>query len=92
MFPAVKNGFRYRLHVKDLPGVNPIVVFTQIQICDFYTRSFWHGHEGANIISFQKHELNGGFIKIGTNITNDTNAEKTLKDSGWNVIKVWNVN
>jgi len=27
--------------------------------------------------------------KIGTNISNDVNAESLLKAAGWNVIKVW---
>ena len=38
------NGFRYRLHVKDLPG-KPDIVLPKYRTVIFVHGCFWHGHE-----------------------------------------------
>ena len=40
-----KNGFRYRLHVKNLPG-KPDIVLPKYKNRDICTRLLLHGHEG----------------------------------------------
>jgi DNA mismatch endonuclease (patch repair protein) len=83
-----KNGFRYRLHVKDLPG-KPDIVLPKYKTVIFIHGCFWHGHEGCKYYVVPKTRTEWWLHKIGTNTTNDANAEKTLKDSGWNILKIW---
>ena len=40
------HGFRYRLHVKDLPG-KPDLVLPKYKTVIFIHGCFWHGHENC---------------------------------------------
>lgn len=83
-----KNGFRYRLHVKDLPG-KPDIVLPKYKTVIFIHGCFWHGHEGCKYYVVPKTRTEWWLNKIGTNTTNDINAENLLKAAGWNIIKIW---
>jgi DNA mismatch endonuclease (patch repair protein) len=83
-----KNGFRYRLHVKDMPG-KPDIVLPKYKTVIFIHGCFWHGHEGCKYYVVPKTRTEWWLNKIGTNIGNGTNAENTLKEAGWNIIKIW---
>ena len=83
-----KNGFRYRLHVKDLPG-KPDIVLPKYKTVIFIHGCFWHGHQGCKYFVVPKTRTEWWLNKIGTNIANDANAETQLKAAGWNIIKIW---
>jgi len=83
-----KNGFRYRLHVKNLPG-KPDIVLPKYKTVIFIHGCFWHGHEGCKYFVVPKTRTEWWLHKIGTNITNDTNAEVALIDFGWKIARVW---
>jgi len=83
-----KNGFRYRLHVKDMPG-KPDIVLPKYKTVVFIHGCFWHGHEGCKYYVVPKTRTEWWLNKINGNINNDTNAEKTLKANGWNIITLW---
>jgi len=83
-----KHGFRYRLHVKDLPG-KPDIVLPKYKTVIFIHGCFWHGHEGCKYYVIPKTRTEWWLHKIQGNATNDTNAESQLKSSGWNIIKIW---
>jgi len=83
-----KNGFRYRLHVKDMPG-KPDIVLPKYKTVIFIHGCFWHGHEGCKYYVVPKTRTEWWLNKIGTNIANDANAEEALKAAGWNIIKIW---
>jgi len=83
-----KNGFRYRLHVKDMPG-KPDIVLPKYKTVIFVHGCFWHGHQGCKYYVVPKTRTEWWLHKIGNNITHDANAERLLKAAGWNVIKVW---
>ncbi|HAL83407.1 MAG TPA: very short patch repair endonuclease [Mucilaginibacter sp.] len=83
-----KNGFRYRLHVKDMPG-KPDIVLPKYKTVIFVHGCFWHGHEGCKYYVVPKTRTEWWLNKIGNNITNNANAERLLKAAEWNVIKVW---
>ncbi|MES2112511.1 MAG: DNA mismatch endonuclease Vsr [Bacteroidota bacterium] len=83
-----KNGFRYRLHVKTLPG-KPDIVLPKYKTVIFIHGCFWHGHEGCRYYVVPKTRTEWWLNKINGNITNDNNAEAVLKDAGWNIITLW---
>lgn len=83
-----KNGFRYRLHVKNLPG-KPDIVLPKYKTAIFIHGCFWHGHEGCKYYVIPKTRTEWWLNKIGNNITNDTNSEILMKEAGWNIIKIW---
>jgi len=83
-----KNGFRYRLHVKNLPG-KPDIVLPKYKTVIFIHGCFWHGHEGCRYYVVPKTRTEWWLNKINGNITNDNNAQAVLKDAGWNIITLW---
>jgi DNA mismatch endonuclease (patch repair protein) len=83
-----KNGFRYRLHVKDMPG-KPDIVLPKYKTIIFIHGCFWHGHEGCRYYVVPKTRTEWWLNKINVNIANDSIAESNLKELGWNIIKIW---
>lgn len=83
-----KNGFRFRLHVKDLPG-KPDIVLPKYKTVIFVHGCFWHGHEGCRYYVVPKTRTEWWVKKLGANKTNDSVANKSLKLSGWTVICIW---
>lgn len=83
-----KNGFRYRLHVKDMPG-KPDIVLPKYKTVIFIHGCFWHGHEGCRYYVVPKTRTEWWLNKINGNIFNDTKAETALKIVGWRVVKIW---
>jgi DNA mismatch endonuclease (patch repair protein) len=86
-----KNGFRYRLHVKDMPG-KPDIVLPKYKTVIFIHGCFWHGHEGCKKAALPQTRREWWETKINYNIKNDTNAESLLTASGWKVITIWQCN
>lgn len=82
------EGFRFRLHVPDLPG-RPDVVLPKHQTVIFVHGCFWHSHPGCpraftpatNVEFWQK--------KLGANPPRDARNEQALRDEGWRVLVVW---
>jgi DNA mismatch endonuclease, patch repair protein len=82
------NGFRYRLHVKDLPG-KPDIVLPKYKTVIFVHGCFWHGHKDCKYFIVPKTRTEWWLTKINSNIVNDTKASKALKKEGWNIIYLW---
>ncbi len=53
------NGFRYRLHVKKLPG-KPDLVLPKYNSVIFVHGCFWHVHEGCRYFKIPETKTNGG--------------------------------
>ena len=51
------NGFRYRLHVKDIPG-KPDIVLPKYKTVIFIHDYLWH--TGCKFLLYRKQEQNGG--------------------------------
>jgi DNA mismatch endonuclease (patch repair protein) len=83
-----KIGFRYRLHVKELPG-KPDIVLPKFKTVIFIHGCFWHGHEECRYYVVPKTRTEWWLEKIGKNTSNDTNAANLLKAAGWNVVTIW---
>jgi DNA mismatch endonuclease, patch repair protein len=82
------NGFRYRLHVKDLPG-KPDIVLPKYKTVIFVHGCFWHGHEGCKYYVVPKTKTEWWLNKINGNIVNDNKAEQALKINGWKIVTLW---
>ena len=80
-------GFRYRLHVKDLPG-KPDLVFPAAKAVLFVHGCFWHGHD-CPLFRWPKTRADFWQIKIGRNQSNDQKHLAALRDAGWRVAIVW---
>ncbi len=81
------TGYRYRLHIKKLPG-SPDIVFVGRKKAIFVHGCFWHGHEcraGRRPQSRQEYWL----PKIARNQERDAAAIRQLHRMGWNTLVVW---
>lgn len=82
------QGFRYRIHVKDLPG-KPDIVLPKYKTVIFIQGCFWHGHGGCKYYVIPKTRTEWWFDKINKNKTKDQTSSQILKDNGWNIIEIW---
>ena len=82
------NGFRYRLHVKGLPG-KPDIVLPKYKTVVFVHGCFWHGHQHCRYYVVPKTKTAWWTEKINKNIENDEKAHGLLTQSRWKVITVW---
>jgi len=82
------QGFRYRLHLKTLPG-KPDIVLPKYKVVIFVNGCFWHGHADCKYYVVPKTRTDWWLNKITTNIKNDRLATSELLAGGWKVIDVW---
>ena len=75
------QGYRYRLHVKTLPG-KPDIVLPRYKTVILIHGCFWHGHEGCRYYVVPKTRTEWWLNKINRNKENDSNAVKALKKDG----------
>lgn len=79
------KGFRYRLHVKNLPG-KPDLVLPKYKTIIFINGCFWHGHENCKYYVIPKTRTEWWVQKIMDTQTRDQFAKKELEKLGWNTI------
>ena len=82
------RGFRYRLHVKELPG-KPDIVLPKYKTAIFVNGCFWHGHEGCKDFVIPKSNTAFWYQKIMRNKKRDSQDVVALISSGWRVITIW---
>jgi len=81
------RGFRFRLHVKDLPG-KPDIVLPRYKAIVLVHGCFWHGH-GCRLFKWPSDRAEFWRLKIERNRANDQNALTSLVEAGWRVALVW---
>lgn len=81
-------GFRYRLHVKQLPG-KPDVVFPKYRAVLFVHGCFWHGHACARGARLPKTNAAYWRAKIARNVERDRSAVVALQRHNWFVKISW---
>lgn len=82
------KGFRYRTHVKNLPG-KPDIVLPKYRTVIFVHGCFWHGHEGCKYFVVPKTRTDWWLNKINTNKLNDVKSVSLLKEDHWKIIILW---
>jgi DNA mismatch endonuclease (patch repair protein) len=83
-----RNGYRYRLHRKDLPG-KPDLVFPSRRIALFVHGCFWHGHSCKRGDRIPATNVEYWREKIDRNQRRDTTNRVLLRELGWTPVVVW---
>lgn len=82
-----RHGFRFRLHVSDLPG-KPDIVLPRYHAIIFVHGCFWHGHD-CSLFKWARTRPDFWREKIGRNQANDNRVKAALLADGWRVGIVW---
>ena len=80
-------GFRFRLHVADLPG-NPDLVFPRLRKIIDVRGCFWHLH-GCPRCRIPSSRRSYWLAKLMRNAGRDKESVKALRREGWKVLVVW---
>jgi len=81
------RGFRYRLHVKGLPG-KPDVVLPRYRTVIQVRGCFWHGHD-CRVSHKPKSNKEYWGPKIARNMDRDNETDRALRELGWHVECIW---
>ena len=81
-------GYRFRLHMKDLPG-NPDIVLKKYKTVIFVNGCFWHRHPNCKYASIPKTRPEFWSQKFKSNVERDNNNYIKIKNLGWKYIVVW---
>ena len=81
-----KDGVKFEAHPKDILG-HPDFVIRRKKICVFLDSDFWHGWQYPR----WKHKLKNDWWreKIERNRRRDDRVTRTLRRSGWSVVRIW---
>ncbi len=82
-----KAGFRYRLHVKELPG-KPDIVLPKYRTVIFVHGCFWHMHD-CKYFKWPKTRSDFWKEKIQKNVERDQRAYDLLETMDWHVMLIW---
>lgn len=82
------QGYRYRLHAKDLPGT-PDLLFRSRHLAIFVNGCFWHSHSCPN--GTHKPATNAEFWKTkrSRTVERDQQVLERLAGLGWRTFTVW---
>jgi DNA mismatch endonuclease, patch repair protein len=82
------NGFRFRIHRKDLPG-SPDIVLPKYKTVIFVNGCFWHRHEGCKRCTTPSTNQEYWIRKFENNKERDKGNYTKLNALGWRVIVAW---
>jgi DNA mismatch endonuclease (patch repair protein) len=82
-----RAGYRYRLHIRTLPG-SPDIVLSRFRVAVFVHGCFWHGHTCPR---GQRPQTNVDFwnAKLNQNLSRDRVNQLALQKAGWHVFIIW---
>ena len=81
------QGFRYRLHAKELPG-KPDILLPRYRAAILVHGCFWHGHD-CHLFRLPGTRTEFWSEKINSNRRRDAIAHERLLEQGWRVLTVW---
>jgi DNA mismatch endonuclease, patch repair protein len=81
------HGYRYRLHVRALPG-RPDIVLRKWDTAILINGCFWHGHDCARF-AWPGTRSQFWRQKISGNIERDERNRNALLSAGWRVCTLW---
>jgi len=83
-----RQGFRFRLHAKTLPG-HPDIVLPKYKTVVEVRGCFWHRHKGCHRATTPRSNLDYWLQKFDKNIKRDRENEQVLNAKGWKYLVVW---
>lgn len=83
-----RQGFRYRINTKKLPG-SPDIVLPKYRTAIFVHGCFWHGHKDCKYYTVPKTNTEFWVAKVTRNKERDQEVWRKLEAKGWYVIIVW---
>lgn len=83
-----RAGFRFRLHVSNLPG-KPDIVLPKYRTAIFVHGCFWHRHEGCANATMPKSRVDFWTEKFRRTVERDSEKQVQLERAGWQVLRVW---
>ena len=81
-------GYRYRLHVRSLPGSPDLVLAKYSAVC-FVHGCYWHRHPGCSYATTPATRTAIWTEKFRANIERDRRQQEKLLAMGWRVAIVW---
>lgn len=81
-------GFRYRLHVRELPG-RPDIVLPRFRTVVQVHGCFWHRHEGCRYTTSPATRAEFWDRKFAANVERDRRNHEALIGAGWRVAIIW---
>ena len=81
-------GYRYRLHVKDLPG-KPDLVFRSRKKAIFVHGCFWHQHRACREGRVPGSRRSYWAVKLARNVERDREHLAALRRGGWKTLVLW---
>lgn len=83
-----RNGLRFRIHDKRLPG-HPDIVLPRYRSIIFVHGCFWHRHPGCRYATVPETRSAFWKEKFKRNVERDRRNILLLEEAGWNPIVVW---
>jgi DNA mismatch endonuclease (patch repair protein) len=83
-----RNGLRFRLHRRDLPGT-PDIVLPSRRTVIFVHGCFWHRHKGCSRASTPTINSERWRLKFERNVARDAETHAALRELGWTVLVIW---
>ena len=83
-----RAGYRFRLHVRDLPG-RPDIVLPRYRTAIFVNGCFWHRHDACKNATTPSTRREFWQAKFDENVSRDKRNRLALQHDGWKVIIVW---
>jgi DNA mismatch endonuclease (patch repair protein) len=81
-------GFRFRIHVRRLPGC-PDIVLPKLRTVVFVNGCFWHRHKNCKFTYSPKSRKAFWEEKFQANIMRDRQWQRNLRKLGWTVRVIW---
>ena len=84
------QGYRYRVHRKELPG-KPDIVFKRRRKVIFVHGCFWHQHAAKSCLDGRRPKSNTTYwhSKLARNVERDALHRDELTKNGWDILVVW---
>jgi len=83
-----EEGYRFRIHKKDLPG-KPDIVLKKYNTIIFVHGCFWHYHKDCREGRIPDTNSKFWMEKLCKNVERDKKNQKECQNLGWKVVIVW---
>lgn len=83
-----RMGYRFRLHLRDLPG-RPDIVLPRLRTIILVHGCFWHRHPECRFAYMPKSRTDFWCRKFARNVARDREVREELEGLGWTVQVIW---